>query len=161
MTRPILIIAALLALALPAAAQTQLQLGQSLRLGDAPLEINADELEVDQATGRSVFRGNVRAEQDEMALTAGTLQIEYSTTDEGRTRIDRLIADGGVTFVTPAEAIEAREAVYSLADQTLEMQGEVMFVQGPNVLSGDRFRADLARGTGTMAGNVRTILQLD
>jgi lipopolysaccharide export system protein LptA len=160
-------LAGLLALAVavpaapPAAAQTQLRLGQSLRLADAPLEINADELEVDQATGVSVFRGNVRAEQDEMVLTAGALRIEYSRGEEGGTRIDRLVAEGGVTFVTPAEAIEAREAVYSLAGQTLEMRGDVVFVQGPNVLSGQNFRADLASGTGTMTGGVRTIIQLD
>jgi len=170
MPRPILspLAAALLALALaagpaPAPAQdTQIRLGQSLRLSDAPIEIDADELEVDQATGASVFRGNVRAEQGEMVLTAGSLRLEYSRAPEGgRTRIDRLIAEGGVTFVTPAEAVEAAEATYSLADQTLEMRGDVVLVQGPNVLSGQMFRADLARGSGAMTGGVRTIIQLD
>lgn len=147
---------------LPAVAQgTPLRLGESLRLSDAPIEITADELEVDQASGVSVFRGNVRAEQGEMVLTAGSLRIEYGRDGDGRIRINRLIGEGGVTFVTPAEAVEAAEAVYSLAEQTLEMRGDVMFVQGPNVLSGQNFRVDLARGTGTMTGGVRTIIQLD
>jgi lipopolysaccharide export system protein LptA len=158
-----LVCAALLAWPAAAPAQdTQIRLGQSLRLADAPIEINADELEVDQATGASVFRGNVRAEQGEMVLTAGSLRLEYSRAEEGgRTRIDRLIATDGVTFVTPAEAVEAAEATYSLADQVLEMRGDVMLVQGQNVLSGQNFRADLAQGTGAMTGGVRTIIQLD
>jgi lipopolysaccharide export system protein LptA len=144
------------------AQDTQIRLGQSLRLADAPIEINADELEVDQATGASVFRGNVRAEQGEMVLTAGSLRLEYSRAEgNGRTGIDRLIAADGVTFVTPDEAVEAQEATYSLADQLLEMRGDVMLVQGPNILSGQNFRADLAQGTGAMSGNVRTIIQLD
>ena len=162
------LIAASLCLALaglPQAAlaqDTQIRLGQSLRLADAPIEINADELEVDQATGASVFRGNVRAEQGEMVLTAGSLRLEYSRAEgNGRTRIDRLIAADGVTFVTSDEAVEAQEATYSLADQLLEMRGDVMLVQGPNILSGQNFRADLAQGTGAMSGNVRTIIQLD
>ena len=166
-SRPVAI-ALLLSLALAvwplasAAQDTQIRLGQSLRLADAPIEINADELEVDQATGASVFRGNVRAEQGEMVLTAGSLRLEYSRAEgNGRTRIDRLIASDGVTFVTPAEAVEAAEATYSLTEQVLEMRGDVMLVQGPNVLSGQNFRADLASGTGSMTGGVRTIIQLD
>jgi lipopolysaccharide export system protein LptA len=127
-----------------------------------PAEINSDELEVDQPTGASVFRGNVRAAQGDMVLTADSLRLEYSrATEGGRTRINRLIAAGGVTLVTPAEAVEAEEATYSLTEQTLEMRGDVVFVQGPNVLSGQVFRADLARGTGAMSGGVRTIIQLD
>ena len=170
MPRPIRcqLAAALLALALAVAPgaglaqDTQIRLGQSLRLADAPIEINADELEVDQSTGASVFQGNVRAQQGDMLLTAGSLRLEYSRVEgNGRTRIDRLIAAGGVTFVTPAEAVEAEEATYTLADQVLEMRGNVMLVQGPNVLSGQVFRADLARGTGAMSGGVRTIIQLD
>ncbi len=158
-----LVALALAAWPVPSAAQdTQIRLGQSLRLSDAPIEINADELEVDQSTGASVFRGNVRAEQGEMVLTAGSLRIEYSRApDTGRTRIDQLHAAGGVTFVTPAEAVEAEEATYSLAEQTLEMRGDVVLVQGQNVLAGQVFRADLARGTGAMTGGVRTIIQLD
>ena len=161
------LIAGLLAWALAvtaaAAQDAQIRLGQSLRLSDAPIEIDADELEVDQATGASVFRGNVRAAQGEMVLTAGDLRLEYSRATEagGRTRIDRLVASGGVTFVTPSESAEAAEATYSLADQTLEMRGDVMLVQGQNVLSGQNFRADLGRGTGAMTGNVRTRILLD
>lgn len=154
---------ALLGLGTPAMAQgTQIQFGQSLNLSDRALEITSDSLEVDQSSGASIFSGNVVAAQGPMRLTAGSLQIEYSTDPEtNRQRIDRLVADGGVTMVTETEAVEARRAVYSLTDQTLEMTGDVMLVQGPNVLAGERFFADLAAGTGQMTGRVRTVIRLD
>ena len=140
----------------------QLRLGQSLNLAERQLEITSDSLEVDQSTGLSTFSGNVVASHGDMRLSAQSLRIEYSTTGEGtRQRIDRLVADGGVTMVTEAEAIEARMAVYSLSDQTLEMTGDVVLVQGVNVLAGERFFADLRAGTGRISGRVRTLIDLE
>lgn len=152
-----------LALAGAASAQDmQLRLGQSMNLAESQLEITSDTLEVDQATGVSVFSGNVVAAQGEMRLTAASLRIEYSATgEEGRQRINRLVADGGVTMVTEFEAVEARTAIYSLNEQTLEMLGDVVLVQGVNVLAGERFFADLRAGTGQMSGRVRTLIELE
>lgn len=157
------IILAMLVSASAASAQDmQLRLGQSLDLAQRQLEITSDALEVDQATGSSTFSGNVVASHGDMRLTAQSLRIEYSAAGEGsRQRIDRLVADGGVTMVTEAEAVEARAAVYSLADQTLEMTGDVVLVQGVNVLAGERFFADLRAGTGRMTGRVRTLIDME
>ncbi|KPQ06276.1 MAG: lipopolysaccharide export system chaperone component LptA [Rhodobacteraceae bacterium HLUCCA12] len=154
---------ATLALAGVAGAQDmQLRLGDSLNLSQSQLEITSDSLDVDQETGVSTFGGGVVASQGGMRLTAENLRIEYSENPEdGRQRIDRLVADGGVTMVTDHEAVEARQAVYSLAEQTLEMTGDVVMVQGANVLAGERFFADLRAGTGRMSGQVRTLIDLE
>jgi len=140
----------------------QLRLGESLNLSQRQLEITSETLEVDQETGVSTFSGNVVVAQGDMRLTAQSLRIEYGTSGEdSRQRIDRLVADGGVTMVTAAEAVEARSAVYSLTDQTLEMIGDVVLVQGPNILAGERFFADLRAGTGRMSGRVRTLIDME
>ncbi len=155
-------LALLLGVGMASAQDMQLRLGQSLNLSERQLEINAETLEVDQETGVSTFSGNVVVSQGEMRLTAQTLRIEYSATGEGsRQRIDRLLADGGVTMVTESEAIEARSAIYSLAEQTLEMTGDVVLVQGVNILAGERFFANLRAGTGRMSGGVRTLIDLE
>jgi lipopolysaccharide export system protein LptA len=164
--RPGLILPALLAAALtlgtaPARAQ-EIRLGQSLQLSGTQLEVTADQLDVDQASGASIFSGNVLAVQGDLRLTAGSLRLEYAPgATEGSQRIDRLIAEGGVTLVTPSEAIEAREAVYALGRGTLDMTGDVLLVQGANVLSGQRFTADLNTGSGRMSGRVRTVIRLE
>ena len=79
----------------------------------------------------------------------------------GTRRIGRLTASGDVAMVTDSEAIESQRAIYSLADQRLEMIGDVVLVQGPNLLSGERFVADLRAGTGRMIGRVRTIIRME
>lgn len=140
----------------------QLRLGESLNLSQRQLEITSETLEVDQETGVSTFSGDVVVSQGDMRLTAQSLRIEYgSTGEDSRQRIDRLVADGGVTMVTEAEAVEARSAIYSLTDQTLEMIGDVVLVQGANILAGERFFADLRTGTGRMSGRVRTLIDME
>lgn len=147
----------------PAVAQdVRISFGSSLRLDGSALEVTADSLEVDQTTGASVFSGNVLAVQGGMRISAQHLRLDYApgaTTDTRR--IGTLTATGDVAMVTETEAIQSQSAVYSLSEQWLEMTGDVVLVQGPNLLSGERFVADLRAGTGRMIGRVRTIIQLD
>jgi lipopolysaccharide export system protein LptA len=158
-----LIVPMALAIAAPLAAQDRaVAFGQSLRLSGSELEIDSDSLEVDQASGATVFTGNVRAEQGGLSIETQSLRLEYEPgASAGTRRIGRLVASGGVVMATQTEAIEAREAIYSLSSQTLEMTGDVVLVQGPSVLAGQRFVADLRAGTGRMIGRVRTVIQLD
>jgi lipopolysaccharide export system protein LptA len=158
------VLVAALCLLAPGGAGAQdaaIRFGQSLQLSGQSLEVTADMLQVDQASGASEFSGEVLAVQGDLRLTAGAVRIEYAAQPGGGQRVERLIASGGVTLATPDEAVEAREAVYNLARGTLEMTGEVMLVQGPNILSGQRFVADLNAGTGQMTGRVRTVIRMD
>ena len=126
----------------------------------APVDVAADQLSVNQADGSAVFSGNVEVAQGDLKLTAGEIQIEYGPEVDGTSReISRLLASGGVTMVTPTEAAEASEAVYSLADGTITLIGNVMAVQGLSAISGDKMVIDLATGTGSVEGRVRTTLQ--
>ena len=147
----------------PASAQdVQFNFGSSLRLDGSALEVTADQLEVDQTSGASVFSGNVLAVQGGMRISAQSLRLEYETgARSGTRRIGNLTALGDVTMVTETEAIEAQRAVYRMASQELEMSGDVVLVQGPNLLSGERFIADLRAGSGRMIGRVRTIIRMD
>jgi lipopolysaccharide export system protein LptA len=127
---------------------------------DAPIEMTADTLSISQPDGTATFSGNVLVVQGELRITANDMRIEYVEGSDGeRTRISRLLAGGGVTVVTPAEAAEAQEAVYSIADETVVMSGDVLLTQGPNVISGQKLSIDLAAGTGTFEGRVRTVIQ--
>ena len=158
-----LIFAGLLA-ALPAISWSQ---GATVAFGDArvdpnaPVEITADELTVDQTTGSAVFAGNVVAGQGEMRLSAGSVRVQYAVDDDGQpsSRIDRLIATGGVTLVNGPEAAEAQEAVYLVEAGEIEMTGDVLLTQGPNALSGEKLIVNLAAGSGRMVGRVRTVFQ--
>lgn len=122
-----------------------------------PVEVTADQLQIEQANGTAVFTGNVLVAQGPLKLSSQTLRVEYSETDSSR--IERIVAGGGVTIVSGQEAAaEARDAIYEIASGALTMTGDVLLTQGRNALSGERLLVDLNAGTGQMQGRVKTIL---
>jgi lipopolysaccharide export system protein LptA len=142
----------------PLAAQsTNLTLSGMNAVRGLPVEIRADQLEVDNTTGETVFSGNAILGQGEMRIAAPLIRIIYET--EGERRIERLEASGGVTLVTAEEAAEAQSAVYEVIGGTVRMTGAVILTQGQNILSGDRLDVNLRTGQGRMDGNVRTLIQ--
>ncbi len=123
-----------------------------------PVEITADELRVDQSAGTAVFDGNVLVVQGEVRLSSGKVTVEYSQENGAPTGIARLIASGGVTFVTASDAVEANEATYSVDDGTVQLTGDVLLTQGQSAIAGDRLVINLEAGSGRMEGRVRTVL---
>ncbi|MEM6823826.1 MAG: LptA/OstA family protein [Pseudomonadota bacterium] len=147
-------------------AQTALAQGTAISLGGLqhdttlPVEVTADNLSVANEAGQAVFEGNVLVIQGPMRLAAQTLEVLYAQAEgTGTTEISEMLAKGGVTFVNGADAAEAQSAVYSPEAGTLVMVGDVLLTQGAAAISGERLTVDLATGTGTMEGRVRTTFQ--
>lgn len=139
-----------------AAAQTQMALGGLTADPDAPVEITAESLGVDQATGRATFEGEVLIGQGEMKISADKVEVVY---DDATGEIARLEAQGGVTFVTATEAAEAQAAVYDISGGTLLLTGDVLLTQGRTALSSQRMEIDLAAGTAQLTGGVRSVIE--
>lgn len=155
--RQTLMIAALaLLLPLSAAAQTVAFGGVKADTG-APVEVSADALKVDQASGAATFTGNVVIGQGAMRLGAQSVTVEYAT--GGTSRINRLHATGKVTLVSGPDAAEADAAVYDVASGIVTLTGNVMLAQGGNVLSGNSMTVNLATGAANVEGRVRSVLQ--
>lgn len=138
--------------------------GANIALGTArfdtamPVEVSADSLSVDQSDGQAIFQGNVLVVQGEVRMSAGKITIVYARDDDGNASgIERLLAEGGVTFVTATDAAEAREAVYEVGSGNVTLTGDVLLTQGQNAISGERLVIDLTSGSGRMEGRVRTI----
>ena len=123
-----------------------------------PVEITADQLNVDQAARVAVFQGNVVVGQGTLRLGADRIDVSYSD-GEGTGQVERMEATGQVTLTNGAEAAEAQSAVYTVADGAVLMEGEVLLTQGENAISGERLRIDLNAGTARMEGRVRTVFQ--
>jgi lipopolysaccharide export system protein LptA len=121
-----------------------------------PVEVTADQLNVNQNDGTAIFTGNVIVIQGDMRLTAPRLQVEYGTED--KSEIERLHATGGVTMVSGPEAAEAQEAVYTVAAGEVVLTGDVLLTQKGSTMSGQQLFVDLDSGTGRMEGRVKTIL---
>ena len=121
-----------------------------------PVEVTADQLSVNQTDGTATFTGNVVVIQGDLRLGATTVRVEYATDD--RTRVERIVASGGVTLVSAAEAAEAKDAVYTVANGQVVMTGDVLLTQNGGTIAGQKLSVDLKTGTGQMDGRVRTII---
>lgn len=131
--------------------------GNASESTDAPVEVAADNLSVDQKTGRAVFSGNVVIGQGDMRVSAQKVVIEYA--DEEQSRIRSFNAAGDVAVVVGEDAAEAEKAAYDVESGKITLSGNVLMSQGENILSGDKIVVDLANGSARVEGRVRTILQ--
>jgi lipopolysaccharide export system protein LptA len=119
-----------------------------------PVEVTADQLQVNQTDGTAVFIGNVVVIQGPMRLTAPLVKVDYA---QDRKAIARLDASGGVTLVNGGEAAEAENAIYTIDAGEVVMTGNVLVTQGSSALSGNQLTVDLNAGTGMMQGRVQTV----
>ena len=138
-----------------ASAQTDIALNGIQTNASAPVEITADSLSVDQETGIAVFSGNVLIAQGTLRLSAGSVEVVY---DDASGDITRLIAAGGVTFVTDTDAAEAQSATYDLAANSLVMNGDVLITQGRSAIGADSMTVNLTTGQAQLDGRVKTTL---
>ncbi|WFE72284.1 lipopolysaccharide transport periplasmic protein LptA [Halomonas sp. M1] len=126
----VLICTALLALAVPlsAAAQTT----------QAPVEVEADRLDLDQLAGTAVYSGNVNIRQGEMQLRGERVEIQRNDAGE----LARAIATGERAYLrnqldgetTPMEGW-ARRIIYHVAERRVELIDQAELTQ-----RGDRFQ---------------------
>jgi lipopolysaccharide export system protein LptA len=144
-----------MALAAPALAQqADVRFGGLTQDTSLPVEVTSESLSVDQSDGSAVFAGNVLVKQGEMRMTAATIRVEYTDGGQG---IQRLHASGGVTLVSPTDAAEADDAIYSIESGSVVMTGNVLMTQGAAAISGEKLTVNLKNGTGTVTGGVKTI----
>lgn len=142
--------------ALPVVAQT-VAFGGMKADTNAPVEVSADQLSVNQTTGKAEFSGNVLIGQGQMKLSADKVVVQYVQGDTQK--IDNLDATGNVTLVNGPDAAEAKQAIYEVASGNITLIGDVLLTQGQNVMSGERMVVNLSDGTAQVNGRVRSVLQ--
>ena len=152
--RSVVFVAALALLAVPGMAQTSIDLTGLRQDTSLPVEVESDRLAVDQASGLATFTGNVTVRQGEMTITAAEARVDYTPDGKG---IDKVHLTGRVLFVSPTDAAEADEAVYTIATGEVVLTGDVLLTQGSTTISGGRLVYNLDAGTGVMDGRVQTV----
>ena len=123
----------------------------------APVEVSADNLDVNQNTGSATLTGNVLVGQGAMRLSANVVTIAYSA---DRSQISQLKASGKVTLVSGQDAAEAAKAEYNVNTGVIVLSGNVLLVQGVTAITADKMRVDTNSGTARMEGRVKTVLNV-
>jgi lipopolysaccharide export system protein LptA len=119
---------------------------------DAPVDVAADRIEVQDRADRAIFSGNVEVRQGSLQLNTARLTVAYA--NAGGIEIERLEASGGVTLRSPSETARSQFAIYDLDRRLVTMIGGVMLVRGQSRVQGGRLVLDLDSGRAVMDGGV-------
>ena len=149
-------------LALSAAAATaalaQVKQGQPISAlkghnSNAPVDVSADRIEVQDRADRAVFAGNVHAVQQHLTLDTPRLTVAYSGgTGGNNVQIHRLDAAGGVVVKSPSETAKGDMGIYDLDRKLITLIGNVQLDRENNQVSGQRLVIDLDSGRAVVDG---------
>jgi lipopolysaccharide export system protein LptA len=114
---------------------------------NAPVDVGADRIEVQDRANRAILTGNVVATQGNMTMNSARLTVIYANGPAGAggggTQIQRLEASGGVRLRTPTETARSQFAIYDVPRRLVTMIGGVNLDQGANHVQGGRLVLDL------------------
>ena len=128
---------------------------------DGPIDITADELEVQNKACVSTWRGKAEALQGEARLRADLIRATFATkagsggaTGSGACGdLIKMDAEGNVYYVTSKnQRVRGDVGVYDAQNETVTLTGDVVAVQDQNVLRGSRMIFNTQTGEGRMVG---------
>ena len=150
----VLILLPLLAGLAASAALAQSQSGGTSALkghdSNAPVDVSADRIEVQDRADRAIFAGNVHVRQNELTLDTARLTVAYS--NDGGVQIQRLDAAGGVVVKSPSETAKGNFGIYDLNRKLITLIGGVELTRGANRIYGQRLTIDLDSGRAVIDG---------
>ncbi len=107
---------------------------QSLKLGgaDRPIDVTAEKgIEIQQDNKRAIARGNAKAIQGDVTVTADELIADYRTKPDGGSEVYRLYASGNVTMKSASETATGDVAVYDFDKGVLVLEGPLVTLSNP------------------------------
>ena len=125
---------------------------------NAPVDVTADRIEVQDRADRAIFVGNVHATQAELTLDTERLTVAYSSTGgqqaggNSNVQIRRLDAAGGVVVHSPSETAKGDFGIYDLDHRLITVIGNVRLTRGANVVNGQRLVINLDSGRAVVDG---------
>lgn len=122
---------------------------------NAPIDVSADRIEVQDRADRAIWSGNVQVRQAQLTLEAERLTLAYTTA--GGLEIDRLDASGGVVVRSPSETARGDFGVYDINRRLITLVGGVRLERGGSSLSGARLTIDLSSGRAVVDGGAAGI----
>ena len=117
---------------------------------NAPVDVAADRIEVQDRSDRAVFAGNVHVRQQELTLDTARLTVAYSSA--GSIQIRRLDASGGVTVKSPSETARGDFGIYDLDRKLITLIGAVQLNRSGSQINGQRLTIDLNSGRAVVDG---------
>jgi lipopolysaccharide export system protein LptA len=139
---------------------------------DAPIEIEADALEVQDKENVAVFTGNVTVRQEDAAMQTARLVVHYADNPQVEAdedapatatnqRISRLEATGQVLITADGQAATGDAGTVDFDARTLALNGNVTLTQEGNVVTGDTLTINLNTGVARVESRSRVRVLLN
>ena len=121
---------------------------------NAPVDVSADRIEVQERADRAIFAGNVQVRQAGLTLQTARLTVAYTggSQSSGGVQIRRLDAAGGVVVRSPSETAKGDFGIYDLDRKLITLIGAVQLNRGSNQVNGSRLVIDLDTGRAVIDG---------
>ena len=112
---------------------------------NAPVDVTADRIEVQDRADRAIFAGNVHVTQAELTLDTPRLTVAYSggQGSSSNVQIRRLDAAGGVVVKSPTEVARGDFGIYDLDRKLITLIGNVQLNREENQVNRARLVIDL------------------
>ncbi|PZO90444.1 MAG: lipopolysaccharide transport periplasmic protein LptA [Sphingomonas sanxanigenens] len=122
---------------------------------NAPVDVEADRIEVQDRADRAIFSGNVKVRQQDMTLDSQRLTVAYSgqASSGDNIKIQRMDASGSVVVHNGDQTARGDFAIYDLNKRQITMLGNVRLDQAQNHVQGARLIYDLDNGRAVVDGS--------
>ncbi|QIL03235.1 OstA family protein [Sphingomonas sinipercae] len=158
MRRTILSLAAAATLAAGALAQAQAPVSALKgHNSNAPVDVTADRIEVQDRADRAIFAGNVKVRQGELSMDTQRVTVAYASA--GGIQIQRLDASGGVIVRSPSETARGDFGIYDLDRRLITLIGDVQLNRAGSSINGARLVIDLDSGRAVIDGGPAGVAQ--
>lgn len=136
---------------LPSVAQAQFA-----RNNSAPIDASADDIL--NASGVTVLKGQVDVRQGDTRILADQMKI-YSTSSTGAvgaaSDISKIEANGNFYYLTPEQEVRGNDGVFIEKDNTFTVTGNVILLQGENVVTGSKLIYNLGTEEARVVGSCK------
>ena len=135
---------------------------------DEPVKVKANRLDIQDKSKIATFYGDVKVIQGDVTLECQTLVIFYEANkpnDGGAAapasdqpddqQIKRIEAMEGVVVTQKDQTATSDAGIFDLRANTAVLNGNVVLMQGQNVMQGERLTVDLNTGLSKIDGRVR------
>ncbi len=108
------------------------------------VNIESDQMELFESKNQAIFRGNVRARQNNVRLNSTNLIATFVKTKNGGTDVTWLeTKGGGVKIITSSQTITGDRMKMNVKANTAVVTGKVTVIQGTSVVKGEKLNVNL------------------
>ena len=121
------------------------------------IKLEADNVNIIQDLGKAEFNGNVTINYSNLILKSDNVIVSYKIFNTNETRIISFSATGNLFITKGDNVLKGDSAFYNVEKNLITLEGNVIFNQKNNIVSGKKLIFNTKSGDIQMLGPVNTI----